>query len=91
MPTSDTFVIREMCVPFSMYLSTRTVDKFSIMMSFPTASRTTEVMPKVWLDLGQTYKACNQPIWAGVGIWRCEEVWSGWWKGRSLSVAPGHS
>ena len=44
-------------------------------------------MPKVWIDLEQTYKGYNQPFWAGVGIWRCEEVWCGWRKGRSLSLA----
>lgn len=32
----------------------------------------TEVMPKVWVDLGQTHKAQNQSIWARVGIWRYE-------------------
>lgn len=71
-------MVREVCVSFSTYLSTGTMaSPVHIMRGFPSAFKTAEVMPKVWIDLEQSYKAYNQPVWAGVGIWRCEEVWCG--------------
>lgn len=78
MPNSLTLVVGEMRVPFSTCLSTGTIAVLNIMMGFLRASRTAEAMPRVWIDLGQNFTAYNPPIWKGVGIWMCEEVWCGW-------------